>query len=399
MIAQATPTPQPSPNEPIIVKISVDRTMPYGWRIDCSHPFKMTIDSIVHYLPERCRTYIERNYMGCTIDYVMQHMCPSRMTVDDAQSALAKAIAFEQSTINAEPLVMRPFDKDAYLAMGEMVYRLQPVEIARTNKALAICKRKAMKEAATVKDQLIAQANQSAKGILDEAQKRLKQAADKIAEAERSNAPPAWMLEQRRPLLFKSGMWCVSFDFNFKIDRWEYDMPHPTTALREKGIFRRKIWTASPTLPLKMRAFVPIHRDGSYQITGCYLDAFQKSLPHMHHTASCMSPATAPKEIKSQGDLLVLTDAISRCFRTVALHSLYSSPSDWEETAVKACPPALWTALTGMSWETAVRALPATEEEDVDVQVDANQTFAIDLEATAIANNVAANPTARTRRP
>jgi hypothetical protein len=385
MIPQpSTPTQSQSP---IKVSVKRDPSQPYGICISCApHTVAPSVDNVLPFLSKEKQKQIACCYSGCTVDYVINRCTyPLSMWQDAIAAEIAHRLQVEANENNLEPTVLNPtMPGDAYIAIGEGVYKLQPVGVAPINKALNLVRRKAMSTARTEADRIIADGKLSVSGIVAEANKRLAEAAAKLRDLNNAKIPPAWTLGY--PVRYNSdqGWFEVAIDFDFCITHFDwpsYRSPRPT---EPQGVNRPVIrtWASVATAPhFKVKMWVPAREDGAYRTSQCRLDTACGPLPHMKATGSCMTPAMAPPNIKTSRQLIQLRDAVAICLRRVDLSSLYVSYSSWDARAQAMTPPALSNSLPLFGPSTQLDTLSCDSFTDIDT--DPNTTFAA-APATAI---------------
>lgn len=296
------------------------------------------------------------------------------ITAEEWAAALCSAAikSLSQST-EAECVVNKP-PQNVFMAIDDTLYKLSPISMLGTNRALATVRKRALAEAKTAGDKAldeaktraektIADANAAASAIFVKSQQV--QAEINALKASVKSLAPEWLISSGYPIKFSSDGWRVILDAKLYITEFLYECMVGTQRVRRK-------WAA-------VRPDASTHSGGGtlyFQYSAAIGDKFSVSnmktingvmLPHINNENSCMQPADAPTRLNNADDIYRLTNAVNRCLAKVDLHSMLASPSSWDGRMWWFVPDDLKKLLTQTDWRLALeRACRPSEEELAD---------------------------------
>lgn len=333
----ATAEATPPLRKKIRVHVLCDKTSGLV-KINCTHPLPTT--NIV----ARC---IRPPYRRLANQYTMYSLSDAISLTRDTipasewQNAIAIAIANGElgDKLDATELYERA-QGQAFLTIGETMYKLQPLEVKAGSKVLRALRKQVIDRTKGECAAMLDSARHDADAILASAAARL-EAARKAEQAlkKQTPPPPSWAIDQHVALRFYNGLWEVATVITFAPKVFEIG----------RGTGGRILtWNATNAPPAAHIVWVPLSKEekGAYRWTSCHLSQFTAGdLPHMTHDSACMDPAGAPKTITSASDLRLLSNAISQCFQGVSIDSLLTRANRWDSSARAFIPAALANAL------------------------------------------------------
>lgn len=388
-VAQATvnPTRQTPEFQPVHVRV---RVTPVERRVTIdtgAHtlPGELTSEDVLRFMPgEHQRTLRNSRWHGYGITSVIQQIrtIPLQVWADAIAQYILRNIADNRT--EAETMLTTQFD-GGILAVGNLIYRLNPVAVTRTNRALAVVRRRAMDAAATAAQGVREAAAAEAASVRTLARREREEAQRMLRDA--GSFPPRWLWTEGWPTRIIDNKPSVGIYFTYKPERLEwkgrYLNPAPPATPTPEGQRVLKVWYCPPTtksIPILM--WQPFNLgDGTYTVQGAQVDVNCPYLPHNRHDQSCMSPGALPPALLRSSDVHNLTDAIARTLRTIDLASLLVRPRDWP-TDVRTClPPALSDFIYGdlqgaaPNRVTNFSRVPCNEETLISVEAEEAETW------------------------
>lgn len=348
-----------------------------------------TLDEISHlFNPAQKRLFRNRLYYSPieTIRRPNYNSIPLQKWVDwIGQWLLAKEARKAGATYES-----RALDEGAYLSVGDTLYRLSPVALIRTNKALAVAKRKAMESVSAERDNILAEAKFNAQGIIADATKKQKDAEAIFLRASSSTPPPSIVYSGGIPAQwdFNKSHWLVGMDLNIIPTGFDFEWDHveggeldPVTN-RRRRISRKceMSWPAvaqeDPLRGVKANILIPISADGSYALTGIKIAPQSPTqLPHISFSSACLSLGDAPRSLTTLTDYRLLKRSLTRAMARVQLNSLLVFYDRWRDAFLPFVPPDLDKALCGEGITSfAERLLREQTEADAPAGADSNPT-------------------------
>lgn len=360
------------------VSVKIKRLNGTAISVEASHKVPSSLD-ILQYLPKEHQK-LAREFVYESLEYAI-HNTRNVITFVQWQEAIAKTIIMKLATSGTQDAtVMKTLATDCYMAMGDELYKLQPIAVLNTNKALATLRQRATKVAKAEAERIIQDGRRSCEGIIAEAQTRMDEANRARIEAQVAGrvSPPTWMLNAALPIKRgpDSDSWFVAASFMFHVLSFEMKWAMPN------AMMRRKRWNAVTAPGFRVMFWTRVNNvGGTYIPNGCHIDKLFPVLPHMAWSSACMSPAMAPDTIRTADHLARLSEAITACFTVVDLSSVLVDPSNWTPQIQAFVPPPLWEIIRSLSrglmeGSAALKELPCTFEDTYSIQSDACTTFA-----------------------
>lgn len=379
-------SPEPSTPKPVRVKITRKSNATHGFSIDTSHRELVpgTIEPILPFFSREHQKLL-RGWTSFDIPYVLKYAHTSGSgypTLVEWQDALAHYLVNEMAAqVETEPTVLiSPFQTDAYVALGDGIYKLQPVAIAKTTKALTIIRKRASGLARADANRIMADAQRSVLKLHGEAQKRLDEVnaqKEALRLAHPSTVPPSWALN-RYELFFNPtlgpdgrGAWLVGGRAKIHLKKFE------CTKTNHAGDRITKEWDALPHEPFFIRYWVePTEHLACSSIR---LGKAEARLPHMNYDSSCMSPSMAPPKITSYAEFEQLRSAIESAMSGVDLGSVLNPFDYWDARLQGATPEVLRNAMRGQGREsTAASVRTLTAQRETTLRANTTDTFNLD---------------------
>jgi len=384
-----TTDPTPAPADGIFkVKVKVTRNRRGEYNVESSHMVGHTVSIIGHIPDNKLRSQATR-FSGHAIEMVMSY-CPDISCVmwqDAIAAEILARLTLQESHEATEATVV----SSAYLAMGNALYKLQPIAHTRTSAAMKALRARVTNQSKAEAARIVADANTNAAAIVAQATARLAE-ANHVLHTNRNAPlpPPAWAAGY--PLMYRThdgvGKWCVGLNFNFYITKFEARLieanpAYPANLRAPRNLIHKKSWNAQrtgtvtiPKVPVLM--WLPLASNGNYHINALFMDISSPELPHVSHGSACMSLSTTITAATSVRQLEELRDRIAFVLQTVEIYSLYVPASAWDERICKFCPPALLEHLKH-GWDrrrAEIMALPADAESRTDTNAADSETWA-----------------------
>lgn len=243
--------------------------------------------------------------------------------------------------------------EDMYISAGDAVYRLYPVEVVDTNKALAVARKKAKEKSEAEAKKVLEEAQVKAKQVTESASStanallmkaaRIKEEIDQM-KGEMGAVPNKELLTSGYAFRCQDPgdmfHWEVCYPIPFAIDRFDYQFQD------RDGKTWTYSWAAKQADAIEVRLWTRFDvRDGQFSVTGTRVDKADIVLPHINYGGACMSCSMAPKEIKTVQDVRQLAQAVEGAMNVVVLNSLYTSTSEWMEPYKQFIPDDLYSIL------------------------------------------------------
>lgn len=293
----------------------------------------------------------------------------SEIPFQDWANAIGQALVQADADAAGGSFEANALRDPAYLALGDTLFRLSPVELVKTNKALSAVKKRASEKASTEVRKRLLEGQLAADALVDVANRLKQQAEETLRNAARQKPAPSWAVESSIACKYVYERWQVECFINFGIEH--FDMPFYT----ENGDSKSYRWEAVPQNRIRIRLWVPINQDGSYAISGIYVDHLSQQIPHISHGSGCLSPGDTPRYIKSAGDLLRLSESIERCMTGVQMDSLLVDPSGWLEKFKGSVPPELYKLLKQPRHKEKIEELAKSLDAAVPVPIEGDATW------------------------
>lgn len=286
---------------------------------------------------------------------------PFQVWADAISAATMQKLANEEGATSE----LRHLAQGGYLALGDSLYKLSAVGMVPEMKALAVARKKAREATDQQIKELLESAHASADGILMAANKQREEARVILerAKAQAGAIPPVWLFQTGYPFRFNeyNQTWAIQVQINFVITH--FDVKYSEYDENNRSVNLSASWPALPMEPKKTRLWVPINPDGTYTVTGIYVDSQDLQMPHINHGGACMGLGSAPKLLRNKTDLSRLTSAIEYANYRVQLDSLYTDMNTILKQFKEAFPKELYKVLTESSYSGA-RELAKKEKAD-----------------------------------
>lgn len=364
------PKKQQTKDLPEPEKITVHVTRSNGhYQIKCNQNLP-TANLVVAELHNRDYSRYANDYLSYTLTELMNSW-HGAISASEWQEAILSALLRQSKPVNeAEPIEVVNLT-NTYMAMGNQLFKLQPVKVIKANGALRAVRARATAASKREGERIIEDARRSCKGITDEAAKLLSEAKAKLAEANRVLTPPAWT--QGFPVRLREQdryfEWFVGTVFNFFLTQFHYSFSATNAAGR--AVVRTKIWNAKPEVPaFKVRLWIPCNSSDTSWFTKCFVDESSPALPHIKQSHACGSSGAAPRRITSIRDVTNAAVAMQNMCTVANLNSLLVYEQYWEQRIRDFVPPALWAVIQNHAYtstpasESALRALACGTTED-----------------------------------
>ena len=377
MIAHpTTPTPPTADAPPVVtVKVTRNSRSAYGWFIESSHPYADSVAGVLDYIPKEHKA-AAKACRANSLDFAIAHCkIPPAVWQDAIATEIAHRLSVRQEPMEAT-VISNPFThSDAYLALGDGIYKLQPVALAPTCKALAVVKRKAMALAKASADRIVADGHRSVTGIIAEANKRFQEARIAQEAATHARTPPSWTTNANLAVRWTGTAWCVACTFTLKITSFIHRANYPNPAQPTAPQIIQKEWDAIPGPGYTVKFWTLLSDDGSYNVRQCTLDSAFPFLPHMKYDGSCLDPAMIPPAVSNLNQLKTLAKAIERCYAVVDLSSLLCTYIYWD-VRIKAQTPVALQTLLSSPWSQYNQITIPCQRQHI-INPDADDTFTV----------------------
>lgn len=332
--------------------------------ITCSEPIPEDRSAIFAQLPTKTQQNVARSHQYYTLEQIIYR---TRHTISYQTWAEAISAAIIFRTLNGDGATseMSSLAGGAYLAMGDHVYKLSPVGMARETKALTVARKMAVDKAKLVGANIIEEAKINSTALVADAARARSEAEEALREA-RSNAraaPPRWMIESGLPIKYARSAWNVMMPLTTRLTRFDIGLDDRSFSWEAVVGHQHQVVTG---------VWVSIEAAGQFSHTSIYVDAMFHKLPHIDHSAACFSAGDLPARIRNSTDFSNLQASMQRCLSVVQLDSLRSAPYYWIEDFKASIPADLYACLRSTDWIAAVRALAVAslpaEQEPVEVE-------------------------------
>lgn len=255
------------------------------------------------------------------------------ITTQEWATAIAAVIAKRMNLPReAEAPVTSLFLDGSYLAMGDMLMKLVPVQAIQPKNPLPALRRK-----------ILDKAKADAEAIIETGNKTLRAVEEKITakrrELERMNrdnpVPPAWVNDYQIPVRFRPDdrKWCIGLNLAFPILGFDYLRLNRDGS---KTLFKWPVLSTDahrsnrPPLQVKRMMWMPVSPNGEFNVTAGFADGGGYQLPHVSWSSSCQTPGQLPRRLSSMDDYHNLVAGLNTCFQRVALYSLLvGNPDAW----------------------------------------------------------------------
>jgi hypothetical protein len=379
---EATPNPEPAP-EIIKAKVKITRDRRGILNIDASHPIGGTRSIIAHLEDTKQRAQAYR-FRDMSLDNCIDY-CPD-IPITAWQAAITAEIIARLTPQESHDATEVTIVSNAYLAMGNELYKLQPVGTTRTNKALSALRAKIRASAMAEAERITTDARTNSERLIALANTRVAEADRRLAAAAGAPAlPPAWATANNLNLKWQPdiGRWCVGIHMLFRVEKWVADAheaaPNSTPTNRHYCL-HRKTWNALPASEVKVLIWLPLSPEGAYGITNMFLDWASPMLPHNKHSSSCLSVATTITRVDTYDRFYQLVSHIQHALRVVEIHSLLVYPNVWEQRIRAFCPANLLAHLDAGHHSSAISPImavtfPADRDEYIEERQEESETW------------------------
>lgn len=367
MVTQRTLATPEKESKPVVkVSVHILRNPANGhYTITTTHPLGTTAAIITH-LPPPLQPRV-RNFVHESFEYAMASTYGTVSSLDWQNAAAAELVTRLSAPNDTHDATETALATNAFLALGDAIYKLQPIAVSPSNRILHSLRAKLRTEMTTERDRILAAATDNASRTLSTAALRLQEANDRLAEANRLAVPPTWCLRNRIAVYRRDEAWRIGINFNFLITHFEHHSKNPA-----RNTLTIKRWPAILQRPIPILCWTPIHQDGSYSFSSIHLAASAPSLPHMTHSDACMGPATAPSTLNSMNDYNQLVDALARTMSVTVINSLLTPLSHWPSSILAFMPAPLATAFSSSE---SFDAFPCADTSTTTITADHAETW------------------------
>ncbi len=317
------PTPPPPPPPPTVrVRVANGRVQCFinGALTDSPSPVE-----VIRRLPAPHNKMRIRNYEDLN-DKVRQNAAfiPNSVWANAIGQALIQRIANSQDT-NFESTPLQ--DPNAFLAIGDQLYKLIPTAVVRTNGALAAARRRSLEKAREESNRILTEAQANSTSIISMARRQLDEANEIRRKANIEFPPPTWAISSGVPMRFyitPSGrsMWKLGINLRIRLNRYDF-------TYQVNGIERSRTWY--PTIVGKLVHFpvwVPVENDKFAASTIHAEASLRFNHPHMTTAQACMELGI-PGNMRNMDEYRLLESSLQRTLSAVQLNSLLCHVDAW----------------------------------------------------------------------
>jgi hypothetical protein len=357
-------------NIPIHIRVHITRDISLGrpWRIETNRPDiqPTRCSQLVGHLPPALTDSIRQaGLLSYRITEVLGN--GSYGQLEQWQEAIANQMLAAIRSENLEPIEVTAFNSPAYMAVGGMLYKLQPLESKSTTRALTTMRRRIRAKLEEWEKAEMAKASANAAAIIANTVAKQKEVDAQLAELQRGvgTPPPNWAVRNHCILMqAENGLWYVNMKLEVEVLRAEFEYAYVDPADPRKVIYKRKIWKCARPPVVTTRVWQPINNTvtGEYIVTACYIEDIGSQLPHLSHDHGCVGLADAPPHLRTFDHFKSLKASLTRAMSVINLKSLLIGFNAWAEPIKKAFSPAFKDAVTNEYVERALKELPADEE-------------------------------------
>ena len=325
--------------------------------IESGHPLP-DIRSVLVNMPPKVERYLkkEQRYGVPPLREAIR-LTRSITTYQQWSDAIGSAILTRMSNKTGAVTDLKNIAEGGYLAIGETLFKLSPVALVKTNKALAVTRKRVLDKINIEVDLIKSSAKATSDALLENAVRKKLEADEYKAKIERtvSLTPPTFITSYGLPNKYSHGNWYVGFTCLITLSSFEFFY----TGANGRDI--KHVWKALPMKPMPIPMWVPVQNNGMFSATSVSVDESFPVLPHMDHYSGCLGLSGLPSVINGRASVRALKQAIEQCFAVVNLSSLYVSPDNWKDTFKEAIPLALFSALTRSEWVNRLKTLAMAE--------------------------------------
>ena len=218
-------------------------------------------------------------------------------------------------------------DNNAYMALGDFIYKMVPVRQAGSSKAVRLMREKVRVEIERVREGLRQQASNEAQQVIAQAQQR---AATIRAEAERER--------QAETAMLRFPAWCKGSILKEDSDPTKY-MLLSTSITITKIVHGSKQWSTKADIPRTVRVDLWMPLSGTQERVHLAFPPNSKSLPHISSSSSCVKIGERIEPIENYDRMLRFQGQIARAMGTINLASLLIPDIDhWIPEVVRMLP-------------------------------------------------------------
>jgi hypothetical protein len=316
---------------------------------------------------------------------------------------------------------------EAYLASGDQVYRLSCIGMTGTNKALAVVRRRAMDAAKIEADKIIAKATKDGQLVIQnsnrEAEAIYVRALTKESEANAlmrgvQSPPPAWAIGVNTPNGGRIPIYTarpestgskthphhVGFFMPISVTKFTFTDLDRSPG-RTADAYITKTWAPVANMPKAyILIWLPVARDGTFNITSAYVDASCAHIPHVNTANACMTPSSMPPRLSSVVEYHAMWSAIQSTLSEVVLNSLLVNIQNWCSGFKAFCPAPLAAILMTADYKERLRQFvvdtntPGVTQNIVTPAQEAATTWTIPTAAPTTANQQLLNELAALTR-
>lgn len=373
------PAPETHPRIHIRVKRHDDGRVEINWN---DVPVQADVQLVRNALPPEYRSIIAHRYwLNCSLSGLIQRfsVIPAQVWAD----AIGQAVVLMMSPAHQAGA----FDYDAegpaalqtllsgagHLALGNYLYKLQPVAAVPTNRAMATLRAKMRAQVGVERERLLTGAQREAQIIVEQADVIRRQVEASRVELRSLGrlSVPVWATYR----MTLRGDYEYPFvlelpEIRFQIDTFRYENGETQEVLE---------WDLESPYSVYVTLFLPVNfGSGEYYVgregNTCRIqkqDGGAIKLPHITFAGTCLQPVGVPTTLHSKNDVTLLIDGLVRAHRVVNLNSLLSPPESWPSELFHRCPQHIRNG----TWHNAEAAETATRR--ISLEAESQNTWTL----------------------
>lgn len=277
-----------------------------------------------------------------------REVIPLQAWSDAIAQATVKRLAAQRP--EADSLISQNL-QGAYMAMGDMLYRVSIVEALPAAKALPTLKRQLTEryreraaqleaEAQAQARRITEDASSAARAVIEQANQQKQEAQQLLQRARRESGvmPPPELRMGGVPLRWNEAQqaWEAGFHFLYKPAR---------ISLSDASGNLLGEWLPVPEAsPVAVLLWQPFESEGGFVVTAAHMDGGSSELPHVSYGSACMAPRGLPPRVRSMAEYNQLQRAVVNCLNGgVELNSLLNRR--WRSEVLALFPPDLRAAV------------------------------------------------------
>ncbi len=319
------PTPPPPPPPPTVrVRVANGRAQCY---VDGALADNPSAVEVIRRLPAPHNKMRLRNYEDLQ-DKIGQNvsLLSNSQWADAIGQALIQRLANgQEGQFESTPLQ----DPNAFLAIGDQLYKLIPTAVVRTNGALAAARRRSIEKAREESTRILSEAQANANALMTRARAELNQAEDIRRRASIEIPPPTWAMTSGLPLRFAVQtasdrfLWEIGISLRIRLNRYDY-----TYSINGRHT-RSRTWYPTVTGKLiYLPVWVPVEND-QFVVSSIHVDKDLKFChPHMTAGQACMELGI-PSRLRNMVDYRLLSSTLHRTLSAAQLNSLLTYVENW----------------------------------------------------------------------